>query len=308
MNYVRLARVAEATGQDELALASLEQAISRAKPSETIDGLALPELAKDQRFRLLMRLGEKAADDGEWATAASRFAAAAEATSLDRDELNAKLRLAEAQDRAGTPDRAVATLQGLLGMERLRRRNVAADPRRTVRADLLIAERLAKLLDLRGRELYAPYEEKARALLDQGLQESDPRLLEAVVRSYPVAQVVPEALLSLGRLEAREDRHAEAARAFRQLLALAPDDADRARALWGLGNAYEAQELWVPARDTYVKALSRYADMHLDDAGGTLGARVSERLSTDPFDRMTGDRSEPSLPAPLTRLWTTPLE
>ena len=50
-------------------------------------------------------------------------------------------------------------------------------------------------------------------------------------------------------------RPGDAARAYKRLLAVAPDDATRARALWGLARAYEAQKLWVSARDAYLQAL-----------------------------------------------------
>ena len=59
--YFQLARAAEATGQDELALESLDKALEFAKTSDTIDGLPLAPTTQDQKYRLLMRMGEKLA-------------------------------------------------------------------------------------------------------------------------------------------------------------------------------------------------------------------------------------------------------
>src|SRR5205823_8312048 len=132
------ARVAEATDDHELALANLEQARQKARPSEVIDGVPLVEAALDDQYHLLTKLGAKAEERGVWPEAALRFGAAAGVARADRDRLAARLQLAEAQDKGGDPREAVATLQGLLADERLRPLTVPADGRRTVRADLLI--------------------------------------------------------------------------------------------------------------------------------------------------------------------------
>ncbi|MGE5754275.1 MAG: PQQ-binding-like beta-propeller repeat protein [Planctomycetaceae bacterium] len=310
-NYYRLARAAEATGRDELALGSLELALRKARPSEMIDGLPLADAARDHEYRLLVKLGKQAVADKDWDQAARRFEAASALARSDRDRLAARLVLAEIQRDRGAPGRAVATLQRLLLDDRLRALSVdAADGHRTIRADLLIADRLAEIVRQHGRALYADFDREARGLLERGRAEKDPRLLEEVGRSYPVAQVVPEALLALGQLSEAARRPGEAAHAYKRLLAGAPNDTLRARALWGLAHAYEAQRLWVPARDTYVEALSRFADVRLEEFGteARVADLVTERLAHEPFDRMMGDRSEPSVPVPLVRRWGRPLQ
>jgi cellulose synthase operon protein C len=310
-NYYRLARAAEATGQDELALESLERALRKVRPSEMIDGLPLADAARDQEYRLLVKLGKKAVASKDWDQAARRFETASALARSDRDRLAARLVLAEIQLDRGEPGRAVGTLQLLLQDDRLRALNVdAADGHRTSRADLLITDRLAAILHQHGRALYADFDREARGLLERGRAEKDPRLLEEVGRSYPVAQVVPEALLALGRLSEAAQRPGDAAHAYKRLLASAPNDTLRVRALWGLAHAYEAQRLWVPARDTYVEALSRFANVRLEEFGTEtrVANLVTERLAHEPFDRMMGDRSEPSVPVPLVRRWGRPLE
>jgi outer membrane protein assembly factor BamB/tetratricopeptide (TPR) repeat protein len=303
-SYVRLARVAEATGQDAEALKALETAISKGRPSEIFDGRPLVEAAKARRYRLLMKVGDQVASEQKWDSAAEYFAAAAESAFGDRDRLAALLRLAQAQDSSGKSVTAVATLQAILFQERLRHLDVSADPLRTVRADLLIADRLQTLIRQRGRALYAEYDAQARRLYDEGRAAEDPRALEAVSLSYPVAQVVPDSLLALGKMQEKE--HPElAARAYKRLLTLTDDPTDQASALLRLGQVYERQKLWVPARDAYALVRSRHAQIVSNEGGSdqTAGAIAAERLSRPPFNAMTADGIEPSLSVPLTRRW-----
>jgi outer membrane protein assembly factor BamB/TolA-binding protein len=303
--YFRLARVAEATDETELALTSLEQARQRARPSELIDGVPLVEAAQDRQYGLLTKLGTKAAERGDWAEAARRFEAAAGAARIDRNRLAARLQWAEALDRGGEPRRAVAALQSLLADEGLRLLSVPADPRRTVRADLLIADRLGAILKRGGRELYAEFDARAEELLDRGQQDKDSHLLEEVGRSFPAARVAPRALLSLARLHEEQGRAVEAASTYKRLAAAAPAGAFHARALYGLARCFDSQKLWIPARDAYAEVLARYPDVRLDedDAGTTLGSLAAGRLAREPFDRLAGDRTEAALPIPLAQRW-----
>jgi outer membrane protein assembly factor BamB len=307
-NYYRLAQAAEATGQEALALESLEQALGRARPSETIDGVLLVDAARDHQYRLLMKLGHKARSGRDWAQASRRFEAAAAVARSDRDRLASRLLLADVELEWNRPHEAVVTLQQLLFDDRLRPLNInTEDGHRTIRADLLISDRLSAILRAHGRTLYADYDRQARALLDRGKAERDPRLLEEVGQSFPVALVVPDSLLALGAVSEAAQRPADAAHAFKRLLARADNDNIRARALWGLARAYEAQRLWVPARDAYAEALSRFPNVVLDD-GGAVSRLVAARLAQAPFDRMMSDRTEPSLPVPLVRHWERTLE
>jgi outer membrane protein assembly factor BamB len=310
--HYRMAQAAEATGQDELALESLEKALEKARPSETIDGAALPSSIRDHEFRLLMKMGAKARASGDPAQAERRFEAAAIAARVDRDRLRARLAQSDAQLERGAARAAVVTLQNLLAEEGLRSLNVAAEEgRRTIRSDLLISDRLAAIVKTHGRALYADYDRLARALLEQGAEGADARQLEEVARSFPVAEVVPDSLLSLGRLNETQKHAPEAARAYKRLLATASSDTLRARALLGLARAYEAQKLWVPARDAYTQALARFPNVNVEvEELGTesrLGLLVARRLEQPPFDRMLGDRAEPSLPLPLARRWSKSL-
>ena len=154
--------------------------------------------------------------------------------------------------------------------------------------------------------------DRQAATCSNGAQgENDPRLLEEVARSYPVAAGRARLAARPGpAARGRAERPAEAAHAYKRLLAVAPDDARRGRALWGLARAYEAQRLWVPARDTYVQAQTRFADVTVEASSAPRRNWRSSSPSgwrSAPFDRMAGDRAEPSLPVPLVRRWSAPV-
>lgn len=301
---LRLARVAEATGQEELALESLSAAIEKARPGEMLEGQPLADLAYAQRFRILMRAGDRSAKDEAWDDAASRYEAAGEAARTDRDRLAATLLLADSRDHQRRPSESVALLQGLLSQDRLRTLSVAADERRTVRADLLIGDRLEALLRRHGRALYGDYEADAERLLKRGRAEHDPRLLDEIGHQYPAARLVPDSLLELGTQLEGLQKPVDAARAYKRLLASPrAGDTHRAQALLGLGRTYEAQGYWIPARDVLARARSRHGELRLEAHGRTVSQLVSERLGRPPFDRMTADMDEPALDPPLERRW-----
>ena len=62
-NYYRLARAAEAIGREDTALESYREAIEKARPDETIDGIPLAGAARDHLFRMLMRQAGRRCDD-----------------------------------------------------------------------------------------------------------------------------------------------------------------------------------------------------------------------------------------------------
>lgn len=303
-NYLRLARVAEAVGQLDLALESLEGAIARASPSETIDGQLLLEMARSRRYTILTRLGDESLREGRWADAIGRFSLAIDAGASDRDVLTARLKTAEAHRLNGDNATAVDQLQSILTEPRFRALSVP-DDLRSVRADRLVADRLNALVSGDGRGLYARYDERARDLLRRGREERNPHLLAEIGVSYPVAEVASEALLALGALREQDGEPAEAARAYRKLLATEVDGLTQARALLGLAQAYEAQGLEVTARETYARARGRFGALSLDGESRTVRELVDSRLATMAFGDLGGTVGEPSLPMPLARAWSS---
>src|SRR5262249_25581456 len=143
--------------------------------------------------------------------------------------------------------------------------------------------------------------------LERGKAEHDPRLLEEVGQSFPVALAVSDSLVALGALSETSKRPADAAHAYKRLLARAENDTLRAWALCGLARAYESQRRWVPARAASGEALARSPNVALD-GNITVSSVVSAHLARPPFDRMMSDHAEPSLPVPLVRQWGRALE
>ena len=307
LNYFRLAQAAEAIGRENLALESLNLALPRVRTSETIDGTPMVEATREHRRRLLMKLGEKAKLAQKWPEAALRFQEASEAAPRERDRLAAQLELAEIQIASQNPRDAIRTWQRLLADESLRALTVdAADGHRTVRADLLIVDRLNAILLEHGRDLYNEFDMEASDLLARGKSRQDPRLLEDLGRHYPAALVVPAALEILGGLYEKLNQPVDAARTYKRMLARTTDHDGQARAYWGLGRSFEAQKLWVPAREAYLHVAAKGPESGPESKGkteATLAETVADRLGRPPFDRMPGSHDEPRVPIPLRRRW-----
>ncbi len=308
-NYFRLARAAEAIGRDELALDMYRQASQKARSNETVDGIHLASAARDHRFRMLVRLAGQARRARRFDEAVKELESAGEVARSDPERLQAQLQLADVLLDASRPRDAVEICERLLTDERLRPLAVAtADGHRTVRADLLIADRLNSIVHDHGREVYEPYDRAAAGLFERGKQEKDPRVLDEVCRAYPQARVVPDALLELGSLYESSRRLAEAAHAYKRLLIAAPDDDGRALAIWRLAHVYEARKLFVAARDSYLDLQARFPKVHLREADreATVAELVAAELARPPFVQLLDDGPQPPAPLPLVRRWHWP--
>ena len=154
------------------------------------------------------------------------------------------------------PRDAVAICQRLLADDRLPSQAVAAgDGHRTVRADILIADRLKSIVAKHGRSVYEPFDLDAKKLLERGKGANDTRLLELVCRNFPEASVVPDALLALGLLYEREKKLADASRTYKRLQTVVAVEDRRVQALWRPADVYEERQLLLSARDSYFELL-----------------------------------------------------
>jgi outer membrane protein assembly factor BamB len=305
-NYFRLARAAEATGRDPLALENYEKASQKARTNEMIDGTPLAGVARDHRFRLLFRLAAGARRARHWEEAAAHLESAGTVARSPAERLQAELLLSDVLLESGQTKRAVEICERLLTDERLRPLAVsAADGHRTVRADLLIADRLSSIVRDHGRGVYEPYDQEAARLLERGREQKDPRVLDELCRAFPEARVVPEALLELGSLYESSRRLTDASHAYRRLLALAPDDALRALAIWRLARVYEARNLFVAARDSYLDLQARFPKIHLkeEDREATVASLVAAELARPLYVQLIADRPQPPTPLPMVRRW-----
>jgi outer membrane protein assembly factor BamB/tetratricopeptide (TPR) repeat protein len=304
-NHYRLARAAEAIGREDSALDSYREAIGRARPDETIDGISLAGAARDHLFRLLMRQAGRLRHEHKWEDATRRLEEAARYARADSERLEARMLLADIHLDAAQPGRAVAELEEVLLDARLRPLPMAADEgRRTIRADLLVGDKLDKIVRQFGRGSYAEYDRRAAALLDRGRKEGDPHLLAELCRDFPAARVVPDALLEMGGLHEASGRLGEAAQAYKRLLAAAADDEQRARALWSTARVYDARKLYVAARDAYLDLAARYPRVALEAGGEPAAQQVEAKLAREPYPRLLADRRAPAIAPPMVRRWS----
>ena len=306
-NYFRLARAAEAIGRDQDALEMYGLAIEKVRPVESIDGVPLEGAARDQKFRLLLRLAGAARKAGNWEVASAQLEGAGKVARSGSERLQAQLLQADVLLEASRPEAAVAICQRLLSDDRLRGLAVATiDGHRKVRADLLIADRLKSIVGKHGRAVYRPYDVEAARLLAKGRKEKDAQVLDLVCRAFPEALVVPDALLSLGEVYEQEKRLAEATGAYKRLRSVAHNDDRGVLALWRLAKVYEARQLLVSARDSYLELLERFPMKDLvDEQGGRGPVRelAGAQLARPVFASIVAERAEPPTPLPLFRRW-----
>lgn len=307
--HFRLARAAEAAGSADLALASYEAAAKHARPADLVDGSSLADAARDHEFRLLLKVAADLRRDGKGEEALARLGTASKVAREPADRLRARLAEADGLLEASRAAEAVEVLQGLLADDRMLSLAVPADDgRRAVRADLYIGDRLAEIVRERGRAPYAAYDRRAREGYAEARDARDARRLGEVVRSFPAAQVVPEALLAMAAALEAEDRPADAAAAYKRLLALGtPDDEARATALWRLASAYEARGFLAPARDALLRLQSRFAGVRIAPKAGSdavdAAGLASAELAKGPLAALAAEGPRPAAPSPLARRW-----
>jgi outer membrane protein assembly factor BamB len=305
-NYFRLAKAAEALARDTDALDSYREAAHRARPNETIDGVPLAATARDHLFRLLVRLGGEARRARRWQESASRLESAFEVARSDPDRLQSQLLLTDVLTEAGKVRDAVAICGRVLADERLRPLAVVTpDGHRTVRADLFMTDRLHSIVRTSGRSIYASYDGEAARMFQSAKEERDARTLDEVCRRFPVARIVPDALLELGSIHQASGRLVEATHAYKRLLSLAGEDDVRATAIWRLAQVYEARKLYLSARDAYLDLLARYPHARVPETAGgkTVADLVPTELTRTPYSQLEGDRLAARLPVPLFRRW-----
>ena len=257
----RLARLAETLDMDALALESLDRALEAARPSDRIDGVPLVEAVRSRRFAIRLTQGRQLRESGDTEGAVEAFRLAADDPTGRVGFFEARLEIADAWAEAGAPGRAVDELQALLERPEAARIDLRADEQRSVSADRLIVERMAALIALGGRELYGRHDDAAEALLELGIAEGDPRPLEEVVRSYPMAEAVPTALVELGELQEERGDWPSASRTYHRLVTASIDAPEQRRiGLLGLARAFEAMGLGDDASEARALAVALGSD------------------------------------------------
>jgi outer membrane protein assembly factor BamB len=158
--------------------------------------------------------------------------------------LNALSRRAGALAAAGRPAEALAAWQHVLTDHGLRGGTLRDARRLPQSAAAVAADRIDELLRTHGRELYAPTEEKARALLSSA--GGDAAALERLADDYPNATAVAPALLRLAKVHEEAGRWGAAAHAYRRLLWRGTPEDERQAALTGLSRALDQERQRCP--------------------------------------------------------------
>ncbi len=302
--HLKLARALEATGQAEAAAKAYRAALEHARPGERVDGVELAAVCRERLYHLLLRQAKQLVEqDGQQQTARAvellKEAVAVAPTA--GAELEGRLTLAAVWQKAGKPQEALAAYQEILAQQRLRSLPYAVSTNRSVRADVVVYDRIEQLLREHGRELYAVYEEQVRRGHQQALEERNPLLLRKLLARYPNSTLRYRLWLDLGRLLAEQQRWSEAADAYRMASSIGRKPQERAAALIGLAQALEAQRLWPAAARVLIEARQLAPEAKLPEGGVTLAAYVDRKLQEDAF-RWTL-RREQGLMLPLGVKW-----
>ena len=303
-DHFQLARLAEATGENDLALDTLAEVLKRAGPGDRLEGRPLREVALDKQHQLLLRLGDELGAKGQWPRAAERYEAASRLELSDRQHLSALLKLAAAHESAGQAAAAVATLQQILGNPRLSQLAVPVEPQRQVRVDLHLAERLAALTEKHGRAIYEEFDQRAEKLLQRGLREQNTPLLLELTRVYPSALAVPKALEGIAAIAKQRGELSTAISAVKRLNELATSDFQHAVLLGSLGQLYERKGMLSSARQTYLLAAKKYGNLTATFEANPepVSEFVARRLAAIAARGSSSDTGRETEPGPLIRL------
>lgn len=265
--HYRLARTSEALGHNLEAIESLDRVLGLATSSDRIDSRRLLDAARAERFKIRMKIASKLASEGDPDGAADQLELAVSSAPDQRDRIEAELALADARYAMGDAAGAIDVLQSALDRPELRQIDLPADEHRSLRAELLVVDRLRSLVQESGPERYERFEAEASKLLRDGLDSGDSRTLAEIVRRYPASRLVPEALEAMGTLAEEQGAWHDSARAYHQLTVSALNDRQRALGLLGLARSYEAIDLEPESREAYLLAGSRYGSIELEFAG-----------------------------------------
>lgn len=196
--------------------------------------------------------------------------------------LYALLLSAEKQVALGDREAAVAVYQEM----------ISAYPNEVVGGDALARDfaiaGIAALVREGGPQVYAPFEEKARALYARAMESKDEPLFREVLAAYPNSSVLERCLLDLGNLLIEKASFGKAASVLREFLLRFPGSSLERDVLTSLASCYERTGFHSAAR----AAIERTPP-------GTPGR---ERLANDPL--LAPVREEkPALALPLGEKW-----
>jgi outer membrane protein assembly factor BamB len=267
-------------------------------------GQPLRDLARQRRHEVLLRMAEYAAPEKRWDDAADALHRAMAAEFPVPSRLRAFSLAGALWETAGQPVRAVQVWQTILGDEALRSGTIVNPDGSPHRAAAWATARIDELIRGHGVALYAPFEKRARELLDSApADERCVEVLQRLTQEYPNAAITGPALVRLAALHEKAGRIGSAAQAYRLLLC-SGESVNQPSALAGLARAYERQHCWDAARATWQRLDHDHGERTLAalDPEHTVRQFVARQLQKADY-RMVSGRARPDLAPPLLRQW-----
>jgi outer membrane protein assembly factor BamB len=211
---------------------------------------------------------------------------------------------------AGDYARAIEYWQQILTDRSLRQVGVSIDEGKEITAGELAESTIDRLMRTHGREVYAPFEDRARALLAAGRTTGQTHLLARVSDVFPNSRSAAPALIAQGDLLGRDDRFLDAARLYRRALTRYRDQIDAPALMRRLSDSYRAAGQRVTAAAWLAKAAREFPQARVTvDMTRLTWAQYQQRV-------LAGTRyAEPPRPvvtlpirAPTPRTFDSPVE
>ena len=304
--HLRLGKAAVHTGQYELAEKSFLESLKQATPKHRIDGRSLVGESRRHLYAALMTWGREGEKAGRRDDALARYRRAGDQADTAQHRLEAWAAEARIQEEADRYADAVAVYQRMLGMPDMRTLSIGISANVTATSAVLAWSRINHCIQRGGRDVYGPFERKARRLLQRAKDAASAELAERLVAEFPNAEVVPAALRWLGDHRFDSGQYSLAARRYHQHMTRFPDTDTTPQVIWRLARCYEQQRLWTPARALLVRLASRFPDARVAIDGSSQRAEqaVKTRLSAPPYDALTDGVEPQVVRLPLFRRWS----
>lgn len=234
---LELAELAVRSGEKADGLAALREADHRATEGESVADPSIGgRLFTDavSFAESLKRIGDLSSDElDELFSIAARYPVDA------KDHLDYRVRFADLFIADNRSERAMELFHQILRDRSLR--ELKTDRRKDggITASAMAQSKIAALIQDHGPELYAPFEARAKALVESGTTAGDAATLKRVVDIYPNSQAAADALIGLGDLAHKNGHPMDAARLWSRAYQRYGHRADRPELMRRIADAYE---------------------------------------------------------------------
>jgi len=238
-----------------------KEALSRARPGETVGGVALAPVLRRQIWESFTRLGSREEKGSKFEGALGRYRQAHEYAVDDSCRMIDHIRFARCKEKLGRHPEAVADLQEV----------IARYPRETNKAGGILTpaggfakREIDRIIKARGREPYASFDRKAANLLSFA---SSVKAVRRVVDVYPNSSSVSPALIKLSEIFTARKKYADAASSLREHLFKRRGVPRELEVYARLALAYKGQEINGLARSVIRRMQRRNAEDSFKLAG-----------------------------------------